>query len=47
MFAFEFEDALFAFAYTRPPFAFALLFDRNGTRQWDYLPVIVKLRLQI
>ena len=32
MFVFEFEEALFAFEYTRPPFAFALLFERPNTR---------------
>ena len=32
MFVFEFDEALFAFAYTRPPFAFALLFDRPTQR---------------
>ena len=32
MFVFEFEEALFAFAYARPPFAFELLFDRKTQR---------------
>lgn len=32
MFVFEFDEALFAFAYTRPPFAFALLLDRPTQR---------------
>lgn len=32
MFVFEFEEALFAFEYTRPPFAFALLFERYTAR---------------
>lgn len=32
MFAFEFDEALFAFAYDTPPFEFALLFERQTTR---------------
>lgn len=32
MFAFVFDESLFVFAYATPPFAFALLFDRNTTR---------------
>ena len=32
MFAFVFDESLFAFAYETPPFAFALLFDRYTTR---------------
>lgn len=32
MFAFVFDESLFAFAYETPPNAFALLFDRYTTR---------------
>ena len=32
LFEFEFENALFAFAYDKPPFAFALLFERPTQR---------------
>lgn len=32
LFEFAFDDALFAFAYARPPLALALLFERPTTR---------------
>lgn len=35
LFEFEFEEALFEFAYTRPPLALPLLFERPKTRQRD------------
>ena len=37
LFEFEFENALFAFAYDKPPFAFELLFERPTTRHEETL----------
>lgn len=34
MFAFVFDESLFEFAYDTPPFAFALLYDRQTTRPY-------------